>query len=83
MTNEEDHRKKPGISVEPGPPETVEFKIEIGPPDSYVYSNVSSVSISPLDFRIHFADVVPMGTTVQTKTILGITLPPEHAAGLV
>jgi hypothetical protein len=55
-------------------------KITIEHAESYLYSNVAGVSISPMDIRIDFADVTAQG---KTKTVAGITLSPEHAAQLV
>lgn len=53
--------------------------VKIGHPDTYFYSNVAGVSVSPMDVRIDFGDVTPQG---RTTAVLGIALSPEHAAGL-
>ena len=61
--------------------ERVNLTIEIGPPHSpYIYPNVVPVALSPMDLRLHFADVMPSG---KSETKVGIILSPEHAAGLV
>lgn len=73
------------------PKRIVQFKFSIEQPDSYVYSNVAGVSITPWDVRINFADVNPEITTAgddnsidagPIKALTGIIMPPEHAAGL-
>src|SRR5690348_14185810 len=70
--------------AEPEVAETRNVRIEIEPPDSYVYSNVAALSISPWDFRIHFADVTPTeNENAKFKAVVGIVMPPEHAAGLM
>jgi hypothetical protein len=61
----------------------VNYNVKIEPTETYIYSNVAGLSISPWDFRIHFAEVQPTSNTeVKTKTVVGIVMPPEHAAGL-
>lgn len=79
-----DETEKPLRSpAEPIIGEALSLRIEIEPADSYVYSNVGSISVSPWDIRINFADVTP--TTEQNtkfKAVIGVVMPPEHAAGL-
>ena len=83
MAEEKD--KHPG--VEPQPPELVEMKVRVEPPESYVYSNLSGTSLSPFDIRLHFAEVLPSaadaaGEQAKVRTVAGIIMPPEHAAAL-
>jgi hypothetical protein len=61
-----------------------EFTITIEPPDSYVFSNVASIAVSPWDIRVNFVDVVPRPDSKdgRFKASVGITMPPECAAGL-
>ncbi len=76
---------KPGqlLGIEPEETKIVSFTIRVDPPDSYVYSNVAGVSISPWDIRINFADVNVVNEGEQGfKAVIGIVMPPEHAAGL-
>ena len=61
-------------------PEKLQLKIKIEHAESYIYSNVAGVSISPMDIRVDFADVTMDG---KAKTVAGITMSPEHAAGFV
>jgi hypothetical protein len=65
----------------------VNLQVEILPPDTYTYSNISSVSITPWDLRLNFGDFNPdeiIGTeSKKIKATAGITLPAEHAAGLL
>jgi hypothetical protein len=63
-----------------GEPRSVSVKVSIDRSESYIYSNIASVTLSPMDIRIDFADATVEG---KTKTVAGITMSPEHAAGLV
>jgi hypothetical protein len=69
-------------AVEPEEARMVSLRIEIDPPSAYTYSNVAGVSISPWDIRINFADVNPVEGQTNVKAVVGVTVPPEHAAGL-
>ena len=60
----------------------VKYTVDVQPSESYTYTNVSAVSISPFDIRINFADATPYGTESKTTTVIGLVIPPEHAAGL-
>ena len=79
---------EPGIPPK-DPAEPIEemirsVQIEVLPPDSYVYSNVAGLSLTPWDIRIHFADVSPSQEDLpKYKASVGIVMPPEHAAGLM
>jgi len=71
------------FKLETGPTKAVEFTIQIKRPDSYAYSNVAGIALTPWDLRIHFADVNPDSPEPQEfKAHTGIVMPPEHAAGL-
>lgn len=71
------------IGVEPET-KVVNFVIKIEAPDSYIYSNVAGIAISPWDIRINFADVNVEHDGEQTfKAVIGVVMPPEHAAALV
>lgn len=63
-------------------PHLVKFTIDVKPSESYLYANVSSVSVSPFDIRINLADATPYGAESKTNTVMGLVMPPEHAAGL-
>lgn len=79
---EENRMPKDPIEVEPG--RTVNLRIEITPPDSHFYSNVSGVNVTPWDIRIHFADLSPRDPMdTKSKAVVGVIMPPEHAAGLM
>ncbi|MEO8053411.1 MAG: DUF3467 domain-containing protein [Acidobacteriota bacterium] len=70
-------------TVEPEEVQMVEFSIKIEASDTYVYSNVAGISISPWDLRINFADVNVVNKKDEAfKAVMGIVMPPEHAAGL-
>lgn len=56
-----------------------ELNITVPFPDTYVYSNASALSMSFLDIRIGFAEVMSDGK-VQPR--IGVVVPPEHAAQL-
>src|ERR1035437_2658815 len=77
MSNQEQPTQ---LGIEPEKAETVHRRISIEPAESYIYSNAAGVSISPRDIRVDFADVAVNG---KSKTVAGITMSPEHAAGLV
>lgn len=67
------------------PLKQVDVQIEIEQPTSFVYSNIASVSISPWDVRIGFADFgisTAEGRNLVKPTV-AIVMPPEHAAGLM
>ncbi len=84
MPNQENSEKAEGAYGKHGPVQNVQFTTKIEPPDAYVYSNVAGMTISPWDIRIHFADVVPTagGGEAKAKTVVGVLMPPEHAAAL-
>lgn len=73
--------------VDPKPPDKkgfTEFQVKVGPPESYVYANLAGISVSPMDIRIHFADVSPTkGEDIQATTVAGVIMTPEHASSLV
>jgi len=73
------------IGIEPQDTKLINFTIKIDSPDTYIYSNVAGVSISPWDIRINFADVnvTDEGQEQVFKAVTGVVMPPEHAAGLV
>ena len=59
------------------------YNVKVEPAQTYLYSNVAGLAISPWDMRINFAEVQPTGGDgVIAKTVAGIVLTPEHAAGL-
>jgi len=72
------------VEVESGPLREVSFQIKIQEADSFAYSNVASISMSPWDLRVNFADVNPKLDEPEgtTKAFAGIIMPPEHAASL-
>lgn len=71
------------LGLQAKPVKTVSFSIEIEPPETYVYSNVAGVTVTPWDVRINFADVnVRNDANALCKTVVGVVMPPEHAAGL-
>jgi hypothetical protein len=65
------------------PPEKRNVTILIDAADQHHYSNVASVTISPWDIRLNFADVDVSDETHRHKAHHGIVMPVEHAAGLV
>jgi len=78
----EENERHPGIETEP--PEMVEVSVKVEAAESYVYSNICGISVSPLDIQINFADVSTGYTKQETriKTVVGVILTPEHAAAL-
>jgi hypothetical protein len=56
-----------------------EVTIEIPFPESYVYSNCTAFSISPMDSRISFAEALPDGTSHARA---GVGMSADHAAYL-
>jgi hypothetical protein len=54
-----------------------EVTLRVPFPDSFVYSNIASFSISLMDIRIGFGEAMP-DRTVQPR--VGIVMPPEQAA---
>jgi Protein of unknown function (DUF3467) len=81
MSEQEHATKEPEAGPTEPETERVNLTIEIGPPQTpYVYSNVVAVALSPMDLRLHFADVMPSG---KSETKVGVILSPEHAADLV
>jgi len=47
---------------------------------SFTYSNGSSLSTSPMDVRITFAEILP---DLSVEARVGVVMPPEHAVILV
>ena len=74
-------------SVVGQPDKIVNIQTVVEPAEEYVYSNIAGMSISPWDVRINFAELLPNPSTseqkARTKTVAGIVMTPEHAAGLV
>lgn len=68
--------------LKPDPPE--DYTVTLEPPDSYVFSNVAAVAVTPWDIRINFVDVVPSPQSKEGrfKAKIGVTMPAECAAGL-
>lgn len=58
----------------------VSVSIQVPFPETYIYTNCSSYSLSPFDFKISFAELLPSG---KAEARVGITLPPEHAVMVV
>ena len=56
-----------------------EVIIHIPFPSAYVYSNCACFALSPMDFRIGFAESMPNGTA---ESRVGIVMPPEQAVVL-
>src|SRR5277367_3124081 len=56
-----------------------EAQIRVPFPDTYIYSNVSALSLSMMDIRIGFSEALQDGTA---HARVGIVMPPEHAAAL-
>ncbi len=75
----EQNPKEPGIDLAPGETEKSEVEVRIEDAESFVYSNIAGVSVSPWDVRINFAEISP---SRKNQTKVGVVLPPEHAAAL-
>lgn len=65
--------------VKPDGAEQLEIKVTVPQADSFIYSNIVGVAISPMDVRINFAEAGPSGNCV---TKVGIVLTPETASSL-
>jgi|ERR1019366_3730623 hypothetical protein len=59
--------------------ELMERAVKIPFPPSFAYSNCAAFSLSSMDFRISFAEVMQDGTA---EAKVGIVMPPEQAAML-
>jgi hypothetical protein len=61
--------------ISPGPVSTVTLTVPF--PDTFVYSNASSFSMTMMDLKIGFGEAMP-NRTVEAR--IGVTIPIEHAA---
>ena len=69
--------------MEPNTKEKTVVNLTIEAADHHHYSNVASITLSPWDIRLNFADVDISHEDGKFKAHHGIVMPPEHAAALM